>query len=308
MRRLALPSEDELVDRLITLWVPHEDIDTAISLLPRLKESSELSSLLEGRAAALIDDIGVLHDHSESQMYLPALGDEFDSLGRYFYLFVFLLVLPYAEEYFEKHGVPPEIRRRTLADLGGNMAENRLWFGEGGIQDPKWLSLHFRGMLYSLGRLQFERSRIGPSLLWKIQGLADAVEEREAVLFIHIPRFAGPLTSPACSLSLDRASNFFTRHAFGDDYRIAICSSWLLDVQLAKYLPASSNILSFQRRFGNTLTSLGTDDAAVRFVFGPSGVTPEIWAGMSTLERAIIDHRSAGGEWRRGAGWIRLSD
>ncbi|MCK8432436.1 hypothetical protein G3I77_05110 [Streptomyces sp. D2-8] len=42
-----------------------------------------------------------------------------------------------------------------LAEAGRNMAFRRRRQGTGGVQVPQWLTHHFRGELYQLGRLQF---------------------------------------------------------------------------------------------------------------------------------------------------------
>jgi hypothetical protein len=57
------------------------------------------------------------------------------------------------------------------------------------------------------------------------------------------------MTSQACELSFEAAVDFFKRHLPAEKYRLAVCHSWLLDPQLAEYLPTDSNIIQFQRRF-----------------------------------------------------------
>ena len=57
------------------------------------------------------------------------------------------------------------------------------------------------------------------------------------------------MTAEACDASFAWAPRFFARHFPEDDYRVATCGSWLLDEQLAEYLPETSNIVQFQRRF-----------------------------------------------------------
>ena len=89
---------------------------------------------------------------------------------------------------------------------------------------------------------------------------------------------------------------------------MAVCSSWLLDPQLAEYLPASSNIVRFQRRFTLIEDRAAGDNAlTLRFVFGlPTDLPLDAYPQRTTLERAIIAHIRAGRDWRGGVGWLRL--
>ncbi len=78
-----------------------------------------------------------------------------------FPVYVFLAALPRTQAYHRARGIPAEVSRRTLADLGRQLALHRRRYGRAGVQAPRWLVRHFRGELYHLGRLQFERARIG---------------------------------------------------------------------------------------------------------------------------------------------------
>src|SRR5439155_1415026 len=81
---------------------------------------------------------------------------------------------------------------------------------------------------------------------------------------------------------------FFARHFPETPTRLGICTSWLLDPQLAEYLAPDSNVVRFGRRF--TLVGDGYDGNAVvlRFVF--HRITPQIddLPQRTTLERAIV--------------------
>ena len=79
------------------------------------------------------------------------------ALGPYVAVCVFVAALPRTRAYHHERGVPADVSRRTLADLGRNMAFHRRRRGRGGVEVPQWLTRHFRGELYQLGRLQFER-------------------------------------------------------------------------------------------------------------------------------------------------------
>jgi hypothetical protein len=83
---------------------------------------------------------------------------------------------------------------------------------------------------------------------------------------------------------------------------------WLLDEQLAEYLPADSNIVRFQRRF--TLVageSWPADDEIVQFVFGrPRPASLDSLRQRTTLERAIVQHLREGRHWYGRLGWTYL--
>src|SRR5207237_1385047 len=126
-------------------------------------------------------------------------------------------------------------------------------------------------------------------------------------LDVHVPA-TGPMSPQLCEASFTAAKNFFARHFPEADHRFATCTSWLLDEQLAEYLPENSNIVQFQRRFelvpGAPVEGGPDDDAAVlKFVFhrAPTPVRPGDLDGLpqeTTLHRAIVAHLRAGRHWR----------
>lgn len=234
----------------------------------------------------------------------PGLPGSFGVAGRYFWVYVFLAMLGDLERWHEARGIPRDIADATLADLGRNLARDRRLFGEGGLRTHDWLTLHFRGAIYELGRLQFNRMELrqvheigddSPSLL----------RAGDSALGVHIPE-SGPLTPPACDASLGRARDFFARHFPETPVRVAVCTSWLLDPQLAEYLDPDTNIIRFQRRF-RLLGGYEGDADIVRFVFHRVGpVDLDSLPRRTTLERAIVEHLRAGRHWQNRTGWIGL--
>ncbi len=136
----------------------------------------------------------------------------------------------------------------------------------------------------------------------------------DPVLDIHIPAI-GPMTPEACEESAARAVEFFPRH-FPDcaPARALVCNTWMLDPQLTAWLPESSNIAQFQRRF--YLHPVETDAwAALRFVFEldvPYGSTkaPDTdgLPRKTSLERALLDHAAGGGRFYKAGGFILTED
>ena len=220
---------------------------------------------------------------------------------------MFLAALPYVRDYHRAHGVPAEVSRRTLADLGRHMTTHRERLGTGGLLEPGWLKLHFRGEIYQLGRLQFQRRRLGRSTGEAVAAAGLAYQPTDGCLEIHIPARLGPLTLAACDESLAEARAFFDGRFPGERYRLAACKSWLLDPQLADYLGSDSNIIRFQRRFQTAYDMTEPDDAGViGFVFGDPTIPVDRLPRRTTLERAITDHLLAGHHWYGGRGWFEL--
>lgn len=240
-----LPDADELAEALLDLGVPHEDIDDLVRMSRRVRDDPELRSFLAHSVAELVAGTGEVHGRSD----LPELDWPAGPLQRFFPVYVFVAALPHTRAHHREHGIPAEVSRRTLADLGRNIAVHRRRHGRGGVQAPRWLTHHFRGELYQLGRLQFERSRAGRHTAEVLTAAGLDTEEGGPCLSVHIPDFLGPLSPAACDRSLARAREFFALHYPEERHQAVVCHSWLLDPQLREYLPARSNIVRFQERF-----------------------------------------------------------
>jgi hypothetical protein len=197
----------------------------------------------------------------------------------FLHVHVLLAALPAVRAYQAERGVPDGVTWATLGGLGLAVAEHRRRYGRPGFDHAWWLSLHWRAQLFRLGRLQFERRTSG--------------------LSVHIPRGA-PLAPPACNASFAAAPVFFARHFPEQPAEVARCRSWLLDPQLAEYLPPESNIVRFQRRFELDDEIADADEDILMFVFGAAAADPP---QRTTLERAVVAHLAAGRHWheRRGA-------
>lgn len=63
---------------------------------------------------------------------LPPFPQESGPLGRYFPVYVFVAALSYARAYHRERGIPDDISRRTLADLGRGLVPHRRRYGAGG--------------------------------------------------------------------------------------------------------------------------------------------------------------------------------
>jgi hypothetical protein len=184
--------------------------------------------------------------------------------------------------------------------------------GSGGLDHPHWPTLHFRGVLYQLGRLQFQRAQLGGRTGRGVAAAGQPYTTGDPALAVHIPDFYGRLSPEACDASFEQARAFFARHFPAERYAIATCHSWLLDERLAEYLPADSNIVRFQQRFWPAYAPDADDTTILRYVFGYTGTTvpsPALLAAFpqhTALERAVVHHLQSGRHWRGGAGWLLL--
>ncbi|MFF8730716.1 acyltransferase domain-containing protein [Streptomyces sp. NPDC015171] len=297
-----LPDADDLPELLLDLAVPHEDINELVARSRRLTGDADARGLLTECVEELLRepaDIG----------RTPALDDLFASapadLADLFPVYVFVAALPRTRAYHRARGIPDEISRRTLADLGRHITGHRRRYGRAGVQAPRWLVRHFRGELYQLGRLQFERARLGRHTASMMTAAGLDAAPSAPCLNLHIADFRGPLTPSACDNSLALAREFFARHFPEERPAQALCHSWLLDPQLRRYLPAGSNIVRFQERFRIARADgEPADTVPVQFVFGDPDLPVAGLPRRTSVERAVGDHLRAGGHWYIGHGWF----
>lgn len=124
----------------------------------------------------------------------------------------------------------------------------------------------------------------------------------DPTLGIHIAA-TGPMTHAACGASFDMAVKFFPRRFPERQYKAFTCSSWLLDPQFEKHLPATSNITLFLKEFYLHPIPKASSAQTFERVFG-FGVTPgaklESLPRGSSLQRQVIQHIENGGLWRGG--------
>lgn len=263
---------------------------------------------LLARLLRSLDD--TMGDERRSWVGLPALPRGMGRAGRLLPIALFILAEEAVLAHHRRRGVPPVVSQVTLSDLGRHVALHRQAEGTTGVDVPGWLGLHLRGLLYECGRLQYELAR------WPAHGtdgLPSAGRGREgplpgeAVLSVHIPA-AGPLWPEAVEASLQQAADFFARVFPSPPRRLAVCGSWLLDEQLASYLPEDAHILRFQRRFHLLAESTLGDEDVKRFVFRRPGADPSELVARSRLERAVLAHWRSGGHFRSRVGWLVLPE
>ncbi|QNP75996.1 DUF5596 domain-containing protein [Streptomyces roseirectus] len=293
-----LGEADALVEVLLDLGVSHQDIEEPLRLARQVLDDRTTREALERAVAELVRDMGEITGGID----LPRYPGASRAVARWFPLYVFAGALPHVRAYHRARGVSDDVSRRTLVDIGRGVAVHRRWHGTGGIMTARWLSLHLRGEIYQLGRLQFQRGTIP-------QGLGESVAPAglragDPALWLHVPDFMGPLTPDRCDRSLARAREFFAAHYPEEPYRAVLCGSWLLDPQLKRYLPAESNIVRFQERFVVRPLEEPNDMTPVRFVFGSTQVELAELPRRNAVERAVVEHLEGGGHWYGGEGWF----
>ena len=294
--RAALPARGDAPALLGRLAVAPEDAADILAHWPDETWPPELLWLLDRVPVFLAERMGSGEWLRPGPDIDPALGPQ----ARLLYVYAYLACVDAALAYTGAHGVPDEVTWTTLADLGRNLAIDRRMDGAGWPIMAQWLTLHVRGALFELGRLQYQRGRLHP-LVAEATGLPDDTP----ALALHIPE-SGPLTPAACDESLALAHDFFARHFPDEHYRIVTCGSWLLDPQLADYLAADSNMVLFQRRFTLTPERLDAGVEIFRFVFRRIDGELDELPQDTTLERAVVAHVRAGRQWHERAGWLEL--
>lgn len=296
---VELPAEAETVRILRELEVPEDDIPAVLASRPNRERNPEEWWLLERTVAEMVTTMGSL----DLPPWFPS-PYAVSGMHPFFFVNTFLATLPHTQRYHREHGIPDEIARATLADLGRNVRVNRKRYGEGGLEVSHWLMLHFRGCIYQLGRLQFERAKTWDRIVKAASDRGESASPDDLALSIHIPDFLGSMTPEACDASIALAREFFPRHFPDEQYTRAVCSSWLLDPHLKDYLPPSSNIVQFQNRFTLAETDTTADRSVLQFVFGPVPDNLDSLPQRSSLERAVATHLKNGGHWQFRPGWF----
>jgi hypothetical protein len=146
-------------------------------------------------------------------------------------------------------------------------------------------------------------------------GWIEAAGPSSAVLGVHIPAagpFHGPMTPGACEESFQRAVPFFRSHFPEHQFRAFTCKSWILDSQLARFLPDGSNIVRFQRRFTLVPVRGASDAQTIERVWGVPLARTAGWDWRSAprdsrMRETLAAHVAAGGRWRMGGGILKAN-
>ncbi|HLI45008.1 MAG TPA: acyltransferase domain-containing protein [Acidimicrobiales bacterium] len=302
-------TEAVAAERLALLGVPEADAADVLATLPHPGDESWWC--LEREVHRLVAAMG---DPDARRGVWPSFeGERHPVALRCHFIHVALATMPFTLAWRAARGEPEATAIESLADVARHMAIHRRVHGCTGIEAAWWVTLALRAELTDLGRLQFNRLTLQVSDQappWYPPEVAAEMgpgfRPGDPCLGIHIPEGA-PLDHAAVEASLERAAEYFGRHYPVGQRRVATCVSWLLDDQLADYLPETSNIVMFQRRFELLPGFFDGDASILEFVFRVAADHPlDRLAQRTTLERAVVAHLRAGRHWRVRTGWLDL--
>jgi hypothetical protein len=212
----------------------------------------------------------------------------------------FLDTVPDIRRYHAERGIPDDISWATLADLGQQIKVNRRTHGDYGLETHWWMTIHWTGQIYALGRLQY--------LLHQVPAdkPVPGTEPGEWIIGVHIPE-TGPLTPELVDDSLQQAREFFPRYFPEYPVRTANLWSWLIDPYLLDQLPQDSNMVKFGRRFTPYGTPNDSQDSAIFFTFRTHGLDRLDELPQDTrLQRLVVGRIKDGGTWQSAYGYLKL--
>lgn len=242
---------------------------------------------------------------------LPALFDpvsdpDASAALRWLYVVAFAEFLPTTLAAHVRRGIPEATSRATLADVGRHVRIARRLYGVRACIEQNWLQAHLRGILYDLGRLQFNLARLELTQA-DLDEAAIQATPGTVVVETHIPE-AGPLDPDAADASFARVQGFFATH-FPElgTLHYATCDSWLLDPQLSDIVPGA-NIARFGARYGLFRPARTSDQSALDFVFRAPTTPRDQLPRDTRLQRGMLDHLAGGGHIEARYGWLTLPE
>lgn len=229
---------------------------------------------------------------------VPVLGSRDIVVTELHWLEGMLRFTPRIQHWHAGREIPADVSQATLADFGRNLAINRRVHGRFGMDTYKWLTHHFAGRIYQLGRLQF--------MVHQPAATIPGVAPGEWIAGIHIPE-DGSLADGAVTDSLGLARPFLARHFPEHPVRTANCESWLLDPYLGLGVDPASNIARFAARFTPYREPRDEPTDAVYFTFRTRAMDALAELPRTTaLQRLVLDRIAAGGTWQLGFGYLAL--
>ncbi|MEO8828592.1 acyltransferase domain-containing protein [Lapillicoccus sp.] len=296
---------DDLDRALLFFDVPDDDLAALRYADEQARLDASLAAWVAGTAAELRAAMG---EPSPPPSLAPRPATDPD-VAAYLPVLALAAALPDTLAWSRSRGIPADVEAASMRDVGRMLRRNRQWEGEPGLGDElaRWLTRHLTGAIHEIGRLQYERVRLGTWTGTQLAAAGLPVGPADLALSLHIPQTGTPLSPGPVDESFAAARRFFRRRFPDASLTHVVCDSWLLDPQLAGYLAADSNLVSFQRRF--TLIPPTTDDAdsSIRkFVFADTTSPSDALPQRTTLERAVVRHLQQGGAWQVRTGWLDL--
>lgn len=151
------------------------------------------------------------------------------------------------------------------------------------------------------GRLNFEKLTI-------CKADYDVVLEKgDSAISVHIPGNE-KMTPESVEESFKEAKEFFDNYYKDVDFKAFVCSSWLLDTGLDRFLKPESNILKFQQKFKIVLSFVNTF-AIYWNIFGIEKFIPyDELIPENNFQRNVLELLNNGGNLYSGNGYILYND
>ncbi|GAB2612912.1 acyltransferase domain-containing protein [Pseudactinotalea suaedae] len=281
---------DSLPDLLVRLGFHDDDAVEAVAAADRVRRRRSDLAVVARSASLLAEGVGI---------FRPTAPDPWQDLPEGREDLALLALLASVDEVRAEHArrrIPDAISWGSLADLGQQVSVNRLTHGRFGLDTYGWMRTAWSGGLMWLGRLEFVPKPSASG--W--------------VLDTHIPA-SGPLTPESVDAAFAAAAPFFARHFPDCPVTAFACTSWLLDPTIADLLPASSNLVQFQRRWTLAGSGYRSDESVIYFAFNVRSdpedpIDPRTLTARTSLQRAVVDHLVAGGHWSAWSGTAPLPD
>lgn len=290
-------------------WFDLDADDTAevVTAAAAIQADEQLSGMVAGVVREMTERLEQLPPWNAVNVpavFDPVVEPDAPAALRWLYVVAFAQVLPSTLGAHARRGVPEETSRATMADVGRHVRIARRLYGVRACIEQHWLQAHLRGLLYDLGRLQFNLAALELTQEELDDAEIDATPGT-VVVETHIPE-AGPLDAAAADASFARAQPFFATH-FPElgTIRYATCDSWLLDPQLRGIVP-DSNIARFGARYRLFRAARESDQSALDFVFRAPTTPRDELPRDTSLQRGLLDHLSAGGHIEARYGWLAL--
>ncbi len=175
-------------------------------------------------------------------------------------LLSFLFMCEKLCEQYRSKGIDENIMVHTAKDI---VLWTNAWSevkGEMYLGELNWLSNHFNMRLFRLGNLEFMLKKFHTDFP------EFSITKDDYLIDVHIPNDA-KFRDEDCEESFRMAKEFFKKHYPDLELKYFTCESWLLDRELNKLLPETSNIIRFGRRFEVIPQETTEDYAALRYVF-----------------------------------------
>ncbi|MFV0427073.1 MAG: acyltransferase domain-containing protein [Beutenbergiaceae bacterium] len=281
-------SAEHLPELLVQLGFADDDAIETVEAATRTRRRPRDLAVVANSARLLADGVGRFRPHDAPDPW-EGLPQGREDLA----LLALLASVPEVRAEHARRRIPDTLSWDSLADLGQQVHVHRLTHASFGLDTYGWMRTAWSAGLLWLGRLQFVPKPTTAG--W--------------VLDVHIPR-TGSLAPPSVDEAFALAVATFARH-FPDYPPVAFaCTSWLLDPALSELVPGS-NLASFQQRWTLAGTGYQADESVLYFVFNrrvgaDEPITLDGLPRNTRLERAVLDHLSAGEHWRAFSGTAPL--